>query len=564
MTALSYPSPVPGASLLLAFRPTRQTVLIVGTGTLAATRAFAALEADARVVVFCPFASDVCEELAWRAEHGQVELCRHGESEDELAALDRLIGSASPRLVCVTDTIRLSPSRRTHSAAQRIRELCAASNVPLNVADMPDLCDFTFLAAHRSGEHVQVGFTTNGHGCRLAGRLRRELVAALPKGLEAAVRNVSRLRELAKTSAEDLEEEGEVNAPVPQQADEDEAKRRMRWIAQVSEYWPFDKLASLAEDDMQALLASPSPVSSTDPLVVHASAPTGQKGRIYLVGSGPGHPALLTRAAHTLLTSPTTHAVLSDKLVPSSILSLIPPHTTLHIARKFPGNADRAQTELIDTALALLAEGKTVVRLKQGDPALYGRLGEEVLALRAAGYEPVCIPGLSSALAAPLLSWPSAIPVTQRGVADAVALCTGVGRGGKTARVPPYERSRTTCVLMAAARVQALVEAMIGDGGAGYPPWLPVALVERGSMRDQRTLCTTLQHLVEAMDALGEQRPPGMLVVGWSVLCLDGTGFTDVLDEPFDEAVDRARVGRWLGNVRWKVHEGLDPAWDSL
>ncbi|KZV80918.1 tetrapyrrole methylase, partial [Exidia glandulosa HHB12029] len=545
-------------------------------------RAFAALESGAAVLVFAPAGQDsICDELKWRAAQGQLELRVLGDNEDEHDALERVFASSAPRLVCVTDTLRTLEHARSKSSAEWIKRLCARLGVPLNVADMPELCDFTFLATHRAGTHVQLGVTTNGHGCRLAGRIKRELVAALPRDADRAVQNVSRLRVLSKAQGplEDDEAEAEgvaadVNAPVPQrnavqETDVDAAKRRMRWIAQVSEYWPIPKLAALTESDMVSLLSDPAPTLQPVSGTVHDFAPA--HGRIYLVGSGPGHPGLLTRAAHSLLTSSSTHAVLSDKLVPQSIISLIPPHIELHIARKFPGNADNAQAELLNTAIDLLQRGKTVVRLKQGDPALFGRAGEEVLALRAAGFPPVLVPGVSAALAAPLLASP-AIPVTQRGVADALAVCTGVGRGGKGASVPGYERSRTTCVLMAAARVGALCEAMLAPecsrrSGDAYPPHLPVALIERASMRDQRVMCTTLQDLEEAMVALGEQRPPGMLVVGWSVLCLDGEGDTTVLDCVESSEIleiDVQRVQKWLGGIRWKVVEGLDAAWDSL
>lgn len=584
--SLSYPAPVPGTSLLLAFRPVQQTVLIIGSNALAATRAYAALGSGARVLIFAPGGLESgCDELKWRAAQGQLDVCEPEQDEEEDAALERVVGSSAPRLICVTDTLRTLDARRPRASAESIRRLCTARSVPLNVTDLPDLCDFTFLATHDAGGHVQLGITTNGRGCRLAGRIKRELVAALPRDIDKAVENVGRLRELSKvhgTAADDDAEDivVDVNAPVPQrvlstETDADAEKRRMRWIAQVSEYWPIAKLASLSDADMGALLADPPPLPPLS-ATLHDLEPA--VGRVFLVGSGPGHPGLLTRAAHALLTSPSTHAVLADKLVPQSIIALIPPHIELHIARKFPGNADNAQAELLRTAIGLLREGKTVVRLKQGDPALFGRAGEEVLALRAAGFPPVLVPGVSAALAAPLLARPP-IPVTQRGVADALAVCTGVGRGGKGASVPGYERARTTCVLMAAARVGALRDAMLSPDcprrtGSAYPAHLPVALVERASMRDQRVMCTTLQDLEEAMAALGEQRPPGMLVVGWSVLCLDGEGDTTVLDGIDENGVvhdlaeldqgDIRRVQKWLGGRRWRAVEGLDPAWDLL
>ncbi|KAJ1676771.1 uroporphyrin-III C-methyltransferase, partial [Spiromyces aspiralis] len=119
-------------------------------------------------------------------------------------------------------------------------------------------------------------------------------------------------------------------------------------------------------------------------------------GSITLVGAGLGDPDLLTVKAKRALT--TADYVISDKLIPSPILELVPESAELYIARKFPGMANAAQHDIINRALEQLRQGKRVVRLKQGDPFVYGRGGEEVLEFRQHGYEPEVVPGLSSAL----------------------------------------------------------------------------------------------------------------------------------------------------------------------
>jgi len=604
---LAYAQPKGGASLLVAFSGAgteadeeRRTCLIVGGGSVAATRALAALESDMRVALLAP-ADGLCDELRYRVARGQVDLVSVSNDDFDIG---NIIDSQRPTLVCITDTsLSAKMRRRSAESAARLRRACRARGVPLNVSDMPQLCDFTFLSTHRTGS-FQLGTTTNGRGCRLAGRLRRQIAAALPHSLDHAVDNLGKLRDMARlVECPQMVDQGDAEAEGAQihaaPADSDVARRRMAWIAQMSEYWPIDSLAALAQGDMVALLdeapaIAPNAVATTTKNVsqqltdidnVPKSAPptaistheltlAPSQGRVYLVGSGPGHPSLLTVAAHRLLLSADIHAVLSDKLVPTGVLDLIPSTKQLHIARKFPGNADRAQDELTALGIRLLQEGKNIVRLKQGDPCVFGRAGEEILAYRAAGFEPTIVPGLSAALSGPALARPP-IPVTQRGVADSLAICTGVGRGGATASLPGYQRARTTCLLMAAARVSTLVADMTapqcerrGDGvGAPYPPYLPVALLERATMPDQRVLSTTLEHLEEAMAALGEARPPGMLVVGWSVLCMDRGGHVDVLDKAFDEdaeAKDGALVREWLDGERWRTVEGLAPSWLSL
>jgi len=179
------------------------------------------------------------------------------------------------------------------------------------------------------------------------------------------------------------------------------------------------------------------------------------------------------------------------------------------------------------------------------------------------------IPGVSSALAAPTFA---GIPVTQRGVAESLILCTGVGRKGKEVQLPAYERARTLVILMGVARLSQVIDALIDTSGANkrregqaYPPHTPIAIIERASMPDQRVISSTLKDIVKALDSNGEQRPPGMMIIGWAVLALNGQGDMGVLDDS-GETQDEARVQRWLGNgsLRWIVREGLETGWEDL
>ncbi|KAH8920746.1 hypothetical protein BT69DRAFT_1199472, partial [Atractiella rhizophila] len=290
------------------------------------------------------------------------------------------------------------------------------------------------------------------------------------------------------------------------------------------------------------------------------------QGVILLVGSGPGSPLLLPVFTHRLLTtSSSSTIVLSDKLVPSEIQELIPEGTEVVIAKKFPGNAEGAQSELMEIAVREAKEGKTVIRLKQGDPYIYGRGGEEVLHFRKHGIETRVVPGLSSALAGPLLA---GIPLTQRGVSEGVVICTGVGRGGKEVKIPGYDREKTVVMLMGVARIGEVVKAItegmggrLGGNARLYPPHLPIAIVERAGMKDARTVMSTLANVEEAMKEVG-QKPPGLIVVGWSVMALDGEGYLDVLDR--SEEDDVPLVTRWLNGAKWRVEQNGLAAWEAL
>jgi len=236
-----------------------------------------------------------------------------------------------------------------------------------------------------------------------------------------------------------------------------------------------------------------------------------------LAGSGPGHPSLLTIAARTAIED--AHFILADKLVPAEILALIPRRTPVHIARKFPGNADAAQEELLQLGLEALNEGKSVLRLKQGDPYLYGRGAEEVTFFRERGYEVRVIPGITSALSAPLFA---DIPVTHRAVADQVVVCTGTGRKGAAPEPPAYRKSKTVVFLMALHRLESLIKSLTilsedeepaAQQRALWPPTTPCAVIERASCPDQRVIRSTIAHVCQAVEVEGS-RPPGLLVVG--------------------------------------------------
>lgn len=401
---------------------------------------------------------------------------------------------------------------------------------------------------HTSGP-VQIGVTTSGKGCHLSSRIRREIASSLPPDLGAAVERLGTLRRriwdedhaaqanthngVEEIKDDDAGPTNNFNKLVRPEDIEAARTRRMRWLQQICEYWPLRRLASISDADVDAVLEAYSarnlsnateepllPPSLSSPKSTHPR----QKGTIVLAGSGPGHPSLLTLA--TLRAIQTADLILVDKLVPAQILELIPRRTTIHIARKFPGNADAAQDELLSLGHTGLQSGQTVLRLKQGDPFLYGRGAEEVAWFRGRGFEAVVLPGVTSALSAPLFA---GVPVTHRAVSDSVLVCTGTGRKGAAPNPPAYEESRTVVWLMALHRVEALVESLTkgserqstgpGDAAEGtqqlkrWPRTTPCVVVERASCPDQRVIRTTLEHVVHAVEECGS-RPPGLLVTG--------------------------------------------------
>lgn len=521
-------------ALLTAHDSTGHVHLIVGSGPLAASRCTRSLQVGATPVVVAPPGSELHFTLASSVEEGAVRLVQETFEERHLSTLGREEIDGFVDAVFVT-----TPS--TDALGATISQLCKKKRIPVNVVDAPSLCTFTLLSTYTDGP-LQIGITTSGCGCKLSSRIRREISSSLPRNFGESIERLGTMRR--RIWEEDYKVQVEAGNAEPEIEDEEAAQnhnfnklvkegdtsaatlrtRRMRWLSQICEYWPLSRLAAITDDDVNAILAAyTSPTLVTTPVSDMAILPPlpERKGVITLAGSGPGHPGLLTRAAHAAIEN--ADFILADKLVPAEILALIPRRTPVHIARKFPGNADAAQEEMLRLGLTALRQGKHVLRLKQGDPYLYGRGAEEVAFFRENGFRIRVIPGVTSALSAPLFA---EIPVTHRAVADEVVVCTGTGRKGAAPLPPSYKSSKTVVFLMALHRLQSLVDSLIHhssqDAAEGeiavdtrqrWPASTPCAVIERASCPDQRVIRTTLEHVCQAVEVEGS-RPPGLLVVG--------------------------------------------------
>lgn len=541
-------------TLLTAQNCAGQAHLVLGSGPLAASRCTKSLEVGARPIVVFPGTEQAHFTLAAAIEAGRVQWIQRDFQEEDLRTLGREEVDGYVDAVFITTPPKDPQTIQVSNRCKRLR-------IPVNVVDAPHLCTFTLLSTYSDGP-LQIGITTSGNGCKLSSRIRREIAAALPPKFGSAVDRLGsvrrqiweedyRSRSSSAGDAPDGEAEDEEAAAqkhtfnsLVKEDDRDPAvlrTRRMRWLSQICEYWPLSRLAAITDSDVTAILQAyrntaqtPSP-DATSTLLPPASP---RKGTITLAGSGPGHPSLLTIATKTAIE--TAHFILADKLVPAEVLELIPRRTPVHIARKFPGNADAAQEEMHELALEAMKQGKDVLRLKQGDPYLYGRGAEEVTYFRERGYQVRVIPGITSALSAPMFA---DVPVTHRAVADQVVICTGTGRKGAAPEPPSYRRSKTVVFLMALHRLESLVKSLTEgseerDSGfaqrAMWPSTTPCTVIERASCPDQRVIRSTLEHICEAVEAEGS-RPPGLLVVGDSC---------EVLHKPCQ-------------GKRWTVEEGF-------
>ena len=219
---------------------------------------------------------------------------------------------------------------------------------------------------------------------------------------------------------------------------------------------------------------------------------------VYLVGAGPGDPGLITARGLDLIRS--CDVLVHDRLVAHELVEEAP-HRARVISRD--GLDQQALNELL---VGYGRAGFDVVRLKGGDPFVFGRGGEEALALSEAGVETEVVPGVSSVAAVPAAA---GIPVTHRGISDRVTIASCQGADGSDAEYARLAAIGGTLILfMGLGRVERVVEGLLA---AGLSPETPAAAISRGTLPDQEVAKTTLAHLASATIGLAS---PTLLVIG--------------------------------------------------
>jgi uroporphyrinogen III methyltransferase/synthase len=230
---------------------------------------------------------------------------------------------------------------------------------------------------------------------------------------------------------------------------------------------------------------------------------------VFLIGAGPGNPGLLTLRAAEILAR--ADVILYDQLVPERLLEMAPSTSTKVCVRDLPGQHPDKYPMVHKVLIDEARQGKTVVRLKGGDPLIFGRGGEEAEALRSAGVTYEIIPGVTAALAAGAYL---EIPLTHRNHASAIALVTGHELPNKPGNKLDWKALAsfpgTLAIYMGIAKLPGIVSALLEHGKA---PSTPAAIVERASCGEQRAIYTTLANL-EASRRSGGLEAPALILIG--------------------------------------------------
>ncbi len=235
----------------------------------------------------------------------------------------------------------------------------------------------------------------------------------------------------------------------------------------------------------------------------------GNTPKVYLVGAGPGDPELLTKKAEKLIKK--AEVILYDQLVGEALHKLFPKNAKLIDVGKHAGKHRFEQREINKMLIEYAKQNKVVVRLKGGDPYLFGRGGEEAVELIKAGIKVEVVPGITSAIAVPAYA---GIPVTHRDFASAVTFITGHEDPAKEKKALDWDAlaklQGTLVILMGVGRLEENVRALLSHG---KNPETPVAIIERGTTCEQRVTIGNLKNIV----AIAKQRnvkPPAVIVIG--------------------------------------------------
>ena len=367
--------------------------------------------------------------------------------------------------------------------------------VPLNAVDDLEHCSFIAPAVHREGD-ITVAVSTAGKSPALAVRLRQRIARLVGR---AEARLCELLGELRPGLAERVPDTPARTAlwyrivdsnviDFVRRGDVEGARRRIDEL--VSRLGPVPRLKP-GPDTSLPLRAVPHRA--------HSSEWEHQTGVVYLVGAGPGDPGLITAKGLELLRS--ADVVVYDRLVSPALLAQAPAE-----AERILRGTDQQDVNalLIDRA----REGLNVVRLKGGDPFVFGRGAEECEALAAAGVSYEVIPGVTSAIAVPAAA---GIPVTHRRVASGFAVVAGHECDGRSdLDWEALSRMPTLVVLMGLAALPDVVARLRAQGA---PADAPVAVIASGTLPEQRTVVGTLDDIAELVAAAGLE-PPATIVIG--------------------------------------------------
>jgi len=440
------------------FNINERPCVVVGGGDVAARKVSLLSRAGGKVTVVSP---QLCESLQRRLADGEIQ--HQAKSFDAEDINDCVL------VVAATDDAAVNRS---------ISELAQQKNLPVNVVDQPELCTFV-VPSLIDRSPVQVAVSTGGASPVLARLLRTRLETLIPASYGRLASLMDEFRDKVKAHFPDGD------------------KRRRFWETVIQ--GPVAEMVYAGKEEAAR--------EAMHEAVDEGVTSTPEFGEVYLVGAGPGDPDLLTFRALRLLQQ--AEVIIYDRLVSEEILDLARRDADLVYVGKERDKHTLPQEDINQMLVRIAKKGKRVLRLKGGDPFIFGRGGEEIETLMEEGIPFQVVPGITAAAGAASYA---GIPLTHRDYAQSALFVTGHLKDGSmnlnwNALVQP---NQTVIVYMGLLGVKSLCQKLIEHGMA---PDKPIALVQQATTANQRVLIADLQTMPQRVDQ-EDIKPPTLIIVG--------------------------------------------------
>ncbi|MEP4380145.1 MAG: siroheme synthase CysG [Alphaproteobacteria bacterium] len=445
-------------NLPIFFRLRSRPVLLVGAGgaAVAKARLLRAAGADIRVVA----AHGLRQFEDWAAQ-GHVHWDRRPFDAADVAGMTLVIGATGHQ-----------------DADEGVAAAAHEAGIPVNIVDRPELSSF-IVPSIVDRAPVTIGISTNGTSPVLARRLREQIETLLPANLGRLASFLDSFRTAVKAKIDGFD------------------SRRRLWEEIIDGPIARDVLTGRESVAREAMLSRINRRADNMPAA----------GHVDIVGAGPGDPELLTVKALRALQD--ADLVIHDRLIGDGILDLVRRDAERIYVGKARSNHSVPQDQINELLVAHARAGRRVVRLKGGDPFVFGRGGEELDRLRAAGVSAAVIPGITAATGC---AASAGLPLTHRDHASAVTFVTGHGVDGE----PDVDWAalsglrHTLVVYMGVSRAGSLAANLIAHGRA---PETPIAIIENGTRPDERVITGTLAN-VSSLVRTAQVGAPALIVIG--------------------------------------------------
>ncbi len=444
-------------ALPIFFKINNRHCVVIGGGDVAMRKVTMLLKADADVTVISP---EICHELHELVTTKKIKYVKASFEKNQL--------DGSCLVIAATDDVIVNEAVSTAAKAQ---------NIPVNVVDAPDLCTFT-MGSIIDRSPVVIAVSSEGNAPVLARYIRTKIETMLPAGYGRIAAIAGEFREQVKVKFATTQ------------------LRRRFWEG-VLQGPMVERVLAGQEQAARELLQD----------ILNDSDTAASKGEVYLVGGGPGDPDLLTFRALRLMQQ--CDVCVYDKLVSPEVMELVRRDAELIYVGKERDQHTMPQEEINELLAKLALQGKRVLRLKGGDPFIFGRGGEEIETLMELGVPFQVVPGITAANG---VSSYAGIPLTHRDYSQACLFITGHHKDGSINMdwVAMSRPNQTVVIYMGLVGLKEICEKLIAHGVSAS---MPVAVVQQGTTQKQKVVAATLADLAEKV-LEADMKPPCLTIIG--------------------------------------------------